>query len=223
MKSFEVAAPDFDLALTLDSGQTFHWEKEAPGFVGAIGERAVYVEQRGSVLQVREVEPSSQKPAAALPGIVARYFALDHPLAEICASLPDDPAMQAARRLLPRAAHHAPAALGMSRHFHHFLDEAGGAHPANFVRAAQAFGTRHGVRRSSRSMLSAAARSLRGADRRRAARLRAGLSGEESSRDRAARRQWRSRSRSAGALCRTTNCAHSSARCRGWARRWPIA
>ncbi len=27
---------------------------------------------------------------------MARYFALDHPLAEICASLPDDPAMQAA-------------------------------------------------------------------------------------------------------------------------------
>ena len=97
MKSFEVAAHDFDLALTLDSGQTFHWEKEGPGFVGAIGERAVYVEQRGSVLHVREVEPSSpgsQRPA--LPGIIARYFALDHPLAEICASLPDDPTMQAA-------------------------------------------------------------------------------------------------------------------------------
>ena len=92
-----IPCPDFDLALTLDSGQTFHWEKEGPGFVGAIGERAVYVEQRGSVLQVREGEPSSrgsQRPG--LPGIVARYFALDHPLAEICASLPDDPTMQAA-------------------------------------------------------------------------------------------------------------------------------
>ena len=55
------------------------------------------MEQRGSVLQVREGEPSSrgsQRPA--LPGIIARYFALDHPLAEICASLPDDPTMQAA-------------------------------------------------------------------------------------------------------------------------------
>ena len=27
---------------------------------------------------------------------MARYFSLDHPLAEICASLPNDPAMQAA-------------------------------------------------------------------------------------------------------------------------------
>src|SRR6476620_4919978 len=97
MKSFEVAAHDFDLALTLDSGQTFHWEKEGPGFVGAIGERAVNVEQRGNVLHSREVEPSSSgSQQAALPGIIARYFALDHPLAEICASLPDDPTMQAA-------------------------------------------------------------------------------------------------------------------------------
>ena len=97
MKSFEVAAHDFDLALTLDSGQTFHWEKEGPGFVGAIGERAVNVEQRGNVLHFREGEPSSSgSQRAALPGIVAHYFALDHPLAEICASLPNDPTMQAA-------------------------------------------------------------------------------------------------------------------------------
>jgi len=92
-----IPCPDFDLALTLDSGQTFHWEKEVPGFVGAIGERAVYVEQRGSVLHVRDSEPfspGSQQPP--LPRIVARYFALDHPLAEICASLPDDPTMRAA-------------------------------------------------------------------------------------------------------------------------------
>lgn len=97
MKSFEIAAYDFDLALTLDSGQTFHWEKEGPGFVGAIGERAVYLEQRGSVLEVREggpFSPGSQQPG--LPGIVARYFAFDHPLAEIYASLPNDPTMQAA-------------------------------------------------------------------------------------------------------------------------------
>jgi len=92
-----ILSPDFDLALTLDSGQTFHWEKEGPGFVGAVGARAVYVEQRGNVLRVRESGPSlqgSQRPA--LPAIVARYFALDHPLADICASLPDDPTMQAA-------------------------------------------------------------------------------------------------------------------------------
>ena len=97
MKSFEVVAYDFDLALTLDSGQTFHWEKEGPGFVGAIGERAVYVEQHGSALEIRAGEtssPGSQQPG--LPGIAAHYFALDHPLSEIYASLPDDPTMRAA-------------------------------------------------------------------------------------------------------------------------------
>ena len=71
-----VAAPDFDLALTLDSGQTFHWESLGAGFVGTIGERAVYVEQRGSVLKVRDSRKLSESPAVAaattLSGIVAR-------------------------------------------------------------------------------------------------------------------------------------------------------
>ena len=79
-------APDFDLALTLDSGQTFHWEKSGTGFLGALGERPVYVEQRGDRLALRGA------PAAT----VAHYFALDHPLPVICASFPPDPAMQSA-------------------------------------------------------------------------------------------------------------------------------
>ena len=82
-----VAAPDFDLALTLDSGQTFHWESLGAGFVGTIGERAVYVEQRGAQLFVSRGSGE----------LCAHYFSLDHPLAEICASLPDDPTMQTAR------------------------------------------------------------------------------------------------------------------------------
>lgn len=81
-----IAAPDFDLALTLDSGQTFHWESLGAGFVGTIGERAVYLEQRGTQLLV-------SRGSAKLCG---RYFALDHPLAEICASLPNDAAMTTA-------------------------------------------------------------------------------------------------------------------------------
>src|SRR5712691_6786345 len=89
----KIPAPDFDLALTLDSGQTFHWESLGAGFVGAIGERAVYVEQHGDVLKVRGPAP---KAFGALPRVVARYFALDHPLAEICVALPNDPAMRAA-------------------------------------------------------------------------------------------------------------------------------
>lgn len=86
-----IEAPDFDLAMTLNSGQVFHWEKIGDGFYGMIGDRAVYVEQRGDILKVRFGE------IRALPKVVARYFALDHPLEEICASFPRDPVMGAAR------------------------------------------------------------------------------------------------------------------------------
>jgi N-glycosylase/DNA lyase len=98
MKLTEIHAPDFDLAMTLNSGQVFHWETMDNGFVGTIGDVAVYVEQRGEVLNVRDGEaPSPAREARALPRIVAHYFALDHPLAAICASFPDDPVMNAAR------------------------------------------------------------------------------------------------------------------------------
>lgn len=86
-----IEAPDFDLAMTLNSGQVFHWEKIGDGFCGMIGDRAVYVEQRGDILKVRFGE------MRALPKVAARYFALDHPLEEICASFPRDPVMDAAR------------------------------------------------------------------------------------------------------------------------------
>jgi N-glycosylase/DNA lyase len=108
MKPVEISAPAFDLAKTLDSGQVFHWEKVGDGFAGTIGERAIYIEQRGDVLQVRvgEGELDCLKPsscggakgaARVVGGSVAHYFALDHPLAEICASFPNDRIMIAAR------------------------------------------------------------------------------------------------------------------------------
>ncbi|MDP9004258.1 MAG: 8-oxoguanine DNA glycosylase [Verrucomicrobiota bacterium] len=82
-----IAAPDFDLARTLDSGQVFHWERHDPGNVGTIGDNAVYVEQRADRLVFTGVAAKT----------IAQYFALDHPLEEICRSFPDDPAMCAAR------------------------------------------------------------------------------------------------------------------------------
>src|SRR5437762_8261484 len=82
-----VAAADFDLEKTLNCGQVFHWEKCDAGFVGAPGTKAVYVEQRGDELFF----------AGAPEKVIARYFSLDHPLAEICAAFPSDPAMMAAR------------------------------------------------------------------------------------------------------------------------------
>src|SRR6266480_1491587 len=86
MKLTEIPAPDFDLAMPLDSGQVFHWERVDGGFIGAIGQRAIYVEQADEILRVGR---SSEE-------LVRNYFALDHPLAEICASFPDDPVIKAA-------------------------------------------------------------------------------------------------------------------------------
>ena len=77
---------EFNLELTLNCGQVFHWQRLGSGYAGMIGATPVYVEQRGEVLW-------------ATPGYAAaihRYFALDHPLEKIYATLPGDPAMQAA-------------------------------------------------------------------------------------------------------------------------------
>lgn len=98
MKFTKIRAPDFDLEKTLNSGQVFHWEKAGDGFVGTIGDRAFYLQQRGEFLKVRDGEPPSPtREPRVLPAIVARYFALDHPLAEICDSFPKDAVMNAAR------------------------------------------------------------------------------------------------------------------------------
>src|SRR5213080_1481179 len=92
-----ISAPDFDLTMTLDSGQVFHWQKMGNGFVGMIGDLPVYVEQCAEVLKVSGGEAPARSPRRPLRRIVAHYFALDHSLAEICASFPDDPVMTAAR------------------------------------------------------------------------------------------------------------------------------
>ena len=97
MKFTKIRAPDFDLEKTLNSGQVFHWQKVGDGFVGTIGDLPVYVEQRGRALKVRFGGTPPRSPRRPLPGIVGRYFALDHPLAEICDSFPKDPVMNAAR------------------------------------------------------------------------------------------------------------------------------
>jgi N-glycosylase/DNA lyase len=110
MKLIKIPAPNFYLAMTLDSGQVFHWEKVGNGFLGVIGDAPVYIQQRGNVLKVnmeggapatpaeRRVKgSSSQELAPPIAKLVKDYFALDHPLAEICASFPDDPVMNEAR------------------------------------------------------------------------------------------------------------------------------
>jgi len=82
----EIAAPEFDLALTLGCGQVFHWRRHGEGWLGMIGDAPCYAEQRSEKLLV----PRGMEKTAA------HYFALDHPLAEMRATFPNDPAMNAA-------------------------------------------------------------------------------------------------------------------------------
>ena len=86
MKLRRSAAHDFDLEKTLNCGQVFHWERSGEGFVGAIGDKATYVEQCGDQLRFTGVTAQ----------VIANYFSLDHPLADICGSFPSDAAMMAA-------------------------------------------------------------------------------------------------------------------------------
>ncbi len=79
-------AADFNLDLTLNCGQVFHWRRICSGYGGVIAERPVYVEQRGDQLLV----------PVGMEERVHRYFSLDHPIPEIYASFPDDLAMNAA-------------------------------------------------------------------------------------------------------------------------------
>src|SRR5947207_11336559 len=100
MKLIEIPAPDFDLEKTLNSGQVFHWEKVGTGFVGTIGDVPVYVEQKNAILLIEVASASSRcfgKHGQNVHATIGHYFALDHPLARICASFPNDPIMNAAR------------------------------------------------------------------------------------------------------------------------------
>src|SRR3984893_9452158 len=85
MRLIKIPAFDFDLEKTLNSGQVFHWERIDNGFIGTIGDRAFYVEQRGDKLR-----------ATGCADLMRNYFALDHSLAEIRATFPDDPVLNAA-------------------------------------------------------------------------------------------------------------------------------
>jgi len=91
MKLSQTTANDFDLGCTLDSGQVFHWERCDQGYVGTIDKEAIYVEQRGPRLSFTGTTEDR----------IRSYFALDHPLREICRSFPNDPAMRAARDFSP--------------------------------------------------------------------------------------------------------------------------
>jgi N-glycosylase/DNA lyase len=87
MQPGRIVATEFDLETTLHCGQVFHWEEAEGGFVGAIGDRAAYVAQRGAQVEFCGVTAET----------IANYFSLDHPLAEIYRAFPKDPALVAAQ------------------------------------------------------------------------------------------------------------------------------
>jgi N-glycosylase/DNA lyase len=110
MRLLQVPACDFDLEKTLDSGQVFHWQKIGNAFWGTIDDLALGLEQHAGTLEIRaaskeldRLKRSSFKRSGSmgarrdLEHLVAHYFALDHPLSKICAALPRDPGMTAAR------------------------------------------------------------------------------------------------------------------------------
>src|SRR5204863_7566709 len=55
-------------------------------------------EQFDEVLRVRGGEAPARSPRRTLPRIIRHYFGLDHQLRAICASFPNDPVMNAARK-----------------------------------------------------------------------------------------------------------------------------
>ena len=79
--------PEINLRATLDCGQVFHWREQPDGsWEGLIGAEHAVVRQAGTGLEIRRGGRET----------AARYFALDHDLAAICAGFPRDETMLAA-------------------------------------------------------------------------------------------------------------------------------
>jgi len=85
----EIPARNFDLELTLHCGQVFHWLRHEDGWLGMIGDEPCYAQQNGATLKI--TRSMSEK--------ARRYFALDHPLQKIHATLPGDDTMKAALKM----------------------------------------------------------------------------------------------------------------------------
>jgi N-glycosylase/DNA lyase len=71
-----IHAPELDLAMTLNSGQAFHWTALDDGWTGCIGDTAVFLRQKGDRLEYRGVGVKE----------LQHYLALDHDLEAIRAS-----------------------------------------------------------------------------------------------------------------------------------------
>ncbi len=93
IKQGVLQCPEFDLRMTFESGQTFHWTEQDGGYTGCIGTTAVHLRQEGDRLHYRGVDAR----------VLSHYLAFDHDLEEIRASCSAHPqsheAAQACRGL----------------------------------------------------------------------------------------------------------------------------
>ena len=71
-----ILVPELDLSMTLNSGQTFHWTPREEGWTGCIGSTAVFLRQKGALLEYQGIGEES----------VRHYLALDHDIEAIRAS-----------------------------------------------------------------------------------------------------------------------------------------
>ena len=151
MKFTKIRAPDFDLEKTLDSGQVFHWQKVGDGFVGAIGDLPVYVEQRGECSESsfwRAARTSTR--AACAPRNSRALFRARSSAGGDLRFVSERPGDERCPRFLSRVADHSAAEMGMSRHIHLLVDETGGAHSPDFAGAPETIWRATEDRRSAR-------------------------------------------------------------------------
>ncbi len=85
-KFAELAAPEFDLRRTLESGQVFHAMSDGEGWQILVDRTPLYAEQHGALLRVD----------CDKENLARRYFSLDHPLESIYATFPSDSFSRAA-------------------------------------------------------------------------------------------------------------------------------
>jgi len=80
-----ITCPEFDLQMTLESGQTFHWTPETTAegtaYTGCIGTTPFHLRQKGDQLYFR----------GGTAAMLHRYFALDHDLEAIRSSCSGHP------------------------------------------------------------------------------------------------------------------------------------
>ncbi|MEI6322234.1 MAG: DNA glycosylase [bacterium] len=80
-----IECPEFDLAMTLESGQTFHWTQSEEGYTGCIGTTPIILKQVGKNLHYRGMKDSG------IPSLLHRHFSFDHDLEAIRASCAHHP------------------------------------------------------------------------------------------------------------------------------------